>query len=205
MSQALPDMLAGPSEILIIADSGASPNMIAADMLSQAEHDGRASSLLITNEPNLIPAVREELKKQLADLPRDDIASAALRDFGAIILVPDLNEACALANAAAPEHLELLVAEPWALMPHINQAGAVFMGDYAAEVIGDYFAGPNHVLPTMRTARFASALSVQTFTKKISLIATSPDYARAHADKIARLARLEGLEAHARSVETRKK
>ena len=199
------DMLAGPSEILIIADSGASPNMIAADMLSQAEHDGRASSLLITNEPNLIPAVREELKKQLADLPRVDIASAALRDFGAIILVPDLNEACALANAAAPEHLELLVAEPWALMPHINQAGAVFMGDYAAEVIGDYFAGPNHVLPTMRTARFASALSVQTFTKKISLIATSPDYARAHADKIARLARLEGLEAHARSVETRKK
>ena len=97
------------------------------------------------------------------------------------------------------------MAEPWSLMPQITQAGAIFMGDYAAEVIGDYFAGPNHVLPTMRTARFASALSVQTFTKKISLIATSPDYARAHADKIARLARLEGLEAHARSVETRKK
>lgn len=199
------DMLAGPSEILIIADAGAAPDMIAADMLSQAEHDRQASALLITDEPNLIPAVREELKKQLENLPRADIAAAALRDFGAVILVPDLNEACALANAAAPEHLELLVAEPWSLMPQISQAGAVFMGDHAAEAIGDYFAGPNHVLPTMRTARFASALSVQTFTKKISLIATSPDYARAHADKIARLARLEGLEAHARSVETRKK
>ena len=199
------DMLAGPSEILIIADSGAAPDMIAADMLSQAEHDRQSSALFITDEPNLIPAVREELKKQLDGLPRADIAAAALRDFGAVILVPDLNEACALANAAAPEHLELLVAEPWSLMPRITQAGAVFMGDHAAEVIGDYFAGPNHVLPTMRTARFASALSVQTFTKKISLIATSPDYARAHADKIARLARLEGLEAHARSVETRKK
>lgn len=199
------DMLAGPSEILIIADAGAAPDMIAADMLSQAEHDRQSSALFITDEPNLIPAVREELKKQLENLPRADIAAAALRDFGAAVLVPDLNEACALANAAAPEHLELLVAEPWSLMPKITQAGAVFMGDYAAEVIGDYFAGPNHVLPTMRTARFASALSVQTFTKKISLIATSPDYARTHADKIARLARLEGLEAHARSVETRKK
>lgn len=199
------DMLAGPSEILIIADAGASPAMIAADMLSQAEHDSRASALLITDEPNLIPAARKELERQLAELPRADIAAASLRDFGAMILVPDLNQACALANAAAPEHLELLVADPWATMPMITQAGAVFMGDYAAEVIGDYFAGPNHVLPTMRTARFASALSVQTFTKKISLIATSPDYARANADKIARLARLEGLEAHARSAEARKK
>ena len=198
------DMLAGPSEILIIADAGASPVMIAADMLSQAEHDARASALLITDEPNLVPAVRKELEKQLQDLPRADIARASLRDFGAIIQVPNIPEACDLANAAAPEHLELLVGEPWAAMPLIHNAGAVFMGDYAAEVIGDYFAGPNHVLPTMRTARFSSALSVQTFTKKISLIATSPDYARTHADKIARLARLEGLEAHARSVETRK-
>ena len=199
------DMLAGPSEILIIADAGASPAMIAADMLSQAEHDPLASSLLITDEPKLISLVKKELESQLASLPRLEIAAASLRDFGAMIAVPDLKEACALANSVAPEHLELLVADPWALMPLITQAGAIFMGDYAAEAIGDYFAGPNHVLPTMRTARFSSALSVSTFTKKISLIATSPDYARAHADKIARLARLEGLEAHARSVETRKK
>ncbi len=199
------DMLAGPSEILIIADAGASPAMIAADMLSQAEHDPLASSLFITDEPKLIPLVQKELETQLAFLPRAEIAAASLRDFGAMISVPNLKEACALADSIAPEHLELLVSDPWALMPMITQAGAIFMGDYAAEAIGDYFAGPNHVLPTMRTARFSSALSVSTFTKKISLIATSPDYARANADKIARLARLEGLEAHARSVETRKK
>ena len=198
------DMLAGPSEILIIADAGASPVMIAADMLSQAEHDSRASAVLITDEPNLIPQVRKELAKQLKDLPRVEIAAEALRNFGLIILTPNLGEACDLANAAAPEHLELLVSDPWTVLPLIRNAGAVFMGDHAAEVIGDYFAGPNHVLPTMRTARFSSALSVQTFSKRISLIATSPDYARANADKIARLARLEGLEAHARSVETRK-
>ena len=199
------DMLAGPSEILIIADAGASPAMIAADMLSQAEHDPLASAIFITDTPKLMPLVKKELEKQLASLPRADIAAASLRDFGAMITVPSLEEACGLANCVAPEHLELLASDPWALMPLIQQAGAIFMGDYTAEAIGDYFAGPNHVLPTMRTARFSSALSVATFTKKISLIATSPDYARSHADKIARLARLEGLEAHARSVETRKK
>ena len=199
------DMLAGPSEILIIADAGAAPDMIAADMLSQAEHDRQASALLITDEPNLIPAARAELKKQLDGLPRADIAAAALRDFGAVILVPDLNEACALANAAAPEHLELLVAEPWSLMPQISQAGAVFMGDHAAEAIGDYFAGPNHVLPTMRTARFSSALSVQTFCKKMSIINASATFAGQSAAKIATLARLEGLEAHARAAELRAK
>ena len=173
-----------------------------------------ATATWLVNRRPLVPVSISELDGSgPVDLPPDGaLLGDVFEALGDPILIVSGGEAddiagrrIALANAAAPEHLELLVAEPWSLMPKITQAGAIFMGDHAAEVIGDYFAGPNHVLPTMRTARFASALSVQTFTKKISLIATSPDYARAHADKIARLARLEGLEAHARSVETRKK
>jgi histidinol dehydrogenase len=197
------DMLAGPSEICIIADQSADPAWLAADMLSQAEHDTLASSICIVTSEALAGQVQKELTKQAAALPRSGIALRSLKDWGAVILAPDLESAAALANCMAPEHLELCVAEPWALLPRIRHAGAVFMGHHAAEPAGDYFAGPNHVLPTMGTARFASALSVQTFCKKTSILAISPEFSRAHAASIARLARLEGLEAHARSMEMR--
>ena len=197
------DMLAGPSEICIIADQSAQASWVAADMLSQAEHDPLASSICITTHAPLAEALRHELDRQTKALPRAEIAAKALRDWGAVIQVPDLQSAAALANRIAPEHLELCVADPWALLPAIRHAGAVFMGHYAAEPVGDYFAGPNHVLPTMSTARFASALSVQTFCKKTSILAVSKAFAEAHSASIARLARLEGLEAHARSMEAR--
>lgn len=197
------DMLAGPSEICIIADESAKASWVAADMLSQAEHDPLASSICITTHALLAEELRHELVRQTKALPRAEIAAKALRDWGAVIQVPDLETAAALANRIAPEHLELCVADPWALLPAIRHAGAVFMGHYAAEPVGDYFAGPNHVLPTMSTARFASALSVQTFCKKTSILAVSRAFAEAHAASIARLARLEGLEAHARSMEAR--
>ncbi len=198
------DMIAGPSEIAIIADSGADPSWLAADMLSQAEHDPLASCVLATTDPALADAVRRELAAQLELLPRADIARASLADWGATILVDDLDTAVDCINRLAPEHLELAVADPWALLGRIRHAGAIFMGHTTPEPVGDYFAGPNHVLPTLSTARFSSALSVQTFVKKSSVVATSPAFTAANADKIARLARLEGLEAHARSVEKRK-
>ena len=145
----------------------------------------------------------QALQRQLTDLPRKDIAAASLGHFGALVTVPDLDVGMELINAIAPEHFELSVAEPWSLVGKIRHAGAVFMGHHCPEPVGDYFAGPNHVLPTMGTARFSSALSVSTFTKKTSLIAAAPGYVAAHGAKIARLARLENLEAHARSVECR--
>ncbi|MBU1000945.1 MAG: histidinol dehydrogenase [Proteobacteria bacterium] len=198
------DMIAGPSEIAIIADQSANPAWLAADMLSQAEHDPLASSILATTDPELAKAVRAELKIQTALLPRAEVANKSLHDWGAILLCPNLDAAVDCINRLAPEHLELAVADPWALLGKIRNAGAIFMGHTAPEPVGDYFAGPNHVLPTLSTARFSSALSVQTFIKKSSVVATSPAFIQAHADKIARLARLEGLEAHARSVEQRK-
>ena len=194
------DMIAGPSEICVIADDSANPDWVAADMLSQAEHDSLASSVCICTDENLAAAVARSLERQCAGLPRADIARESLEQYGAIIVVPDMDTALTLANRIAPEHLELLTRDPWNLLPRIRHAGAVFMGHYSPEPLGDYFAGPNHVLPTMGTARFSSALSVATFCKKTSIIAASREFAVAGAASIARLARLEGLEAHARSA-----
>ena len=197
------DMLAGPSEICIVADGTANPAWAAADMLSQAEHDPLACAVCITPDPAFAQAVNAELAVQTASLPRAEVARKALANWGALVVTPDMGTAVALANALAPEHLELLVDDPWKLLPAIRHAGAIFMGHHAAESAGDYFAGPNHVLPTMGTARFSSALSVQTFCKKSSIVGVSAAFAQRHAASIARLARLEGLEAHARSMEIR--
>lgn len=199
------DMIAGPSEIAILADASAAPRHLAADMLSQAEHDPLASAILVTPDAALAQATLAELERQLAALPRAELARTALERWGAIVLVPDLSAGMAVVNALAPEHLELAVADPWAFVPLVRHAGAVFLGHATPEPVGDYFAGPNHVLPTLGTARFAQALSVDTFSKTTSLVATSATYLARHAPAIARLARLEGLEAHARSVEARLK
>ncbi len=199
------DMVAGPSEIAILADATADPDWLAADMLSQAEHDPLAAALCITPDEDLARAVAQSLATQLSGLPRAGMAARSLADWGAIVTVPDLTTGMELVNRIAPEHLELAVAEPWDLMPLVRHAGAVFLGHATPEPVGDYFAGPNHVLPTLGTARFSSALSVQTFCKKSSIIATTREYLGRHGAKIARLARLEGLEAHARSVEARLK
>ncbi len=194
------DMLAGPSEICIVADASARADWVAADMLSQAEHDPLASSICLCTEASFARALAKELARQRDILPRKEIARAALSRYGAIIAVPHLDMALELVNRIAPEHLELLIADPWAVLPRVRHAGAVFLGHYSPEPIGDYFAGPNHVLPTMGTARFSSALSVDTFCKKTSIIAASRTFCAAGAEAVARLARLEGLEAHARSA-----
>lgn len=199
------DMVAGPSEVLVVADSSARPHWLAADMLSQAEHDMLASAILLTDDITLAEQVQQELEKQCSQLPKAQIAGKSLMDWGAIVVVPSIMTAVAIANRVAPEHLELCVRDPWALLPYIRHAGAVFMGQHSPEPVGDYFAGPNHVLPTLRTARFSSALSVQNFCKKTSIVATSPAFLLENAPAIASLARLEGLEAHARSVEIRGK
>ncbi|MEG2140801.1 MAG: histidinol dehydrogenase [Bilophila sp.] len=198
------DMIAGPSEVLILADGSARPDWIAADMLSQAEHDTLASAICLTADRDLATAVLAELERQVATLPRAAIAQKALADWSAVALVPDMDVAITLANRIAPEHLEVLMDNPWSVLPRIRNAGAVFLGAYAPEPLGDYFAGPNHVLPTLGTARFSSALSVQTFCKRTSVIAASPAFAQHNADTVACLARMECLEAHARSMESRK-
>lgn len=197
------DMIAGPSEIAILADSSANPKWLAADMLSQAEHDPLASSLLVSPDAALLAAVKTELAAQLPALPRAAIAGASLGEWSALIQTPDLEAGMDLINRLAPEHFELSVSNPWDLVGMVRNAGAVFMGHCTPEPVGDYFAGPNHVLPTLSTARFSSALSVETFCKKTSLICTNQTYVQKHGRKVARLARLEGLEAHARSVEHR--
>jgi len=197
------DMIAGPSEILILCDGSTDPAWLAADMLSQAEHDPLASALLVTADPDAAQAVADALEDQLAGLPRAETARKALADWGALVTAPSLDAAIDVANAVAPEHLELAVADPWALLARIRHAGAIFMGPHSPEPVGDYFAGPNHVLPTNGTARFSSALGVETFCKRSSVVAASEAFTAANAAKIARLARLEGLEAHARSVEIR--
>jgi histidinol dehydrogenase len=199
------DMIAGPSEILILADDSADPVHLAADMLSQAEHDAMASAMLATTSPETASEVREELLRQLAELDRADTARASLENFGAVLLAPDLDAGVEAVNRIAPEHLEIVVRDPWALLGRIRHAGAIFLGPHAPEPVGDYFAGPNHVLPTLQSARFSSALGVDHFTKSSSLVAPSREYLDRNASKIARLARLEGLEAHARSVESRVK
>ncbi len=199
------DMIAGPSEILVIADGTINPAWVAADMLSQAEHDTLASAICITDAAFVAEAVQNELQIQCEALPRSEIARKSLQNFGAIIVVPHMRVAASLANKIAPEHLELCVRDPWNILPHIRHAGAVFMGSHSPEAVGDYFAGPNHVLPTMGTARFSSALSVQTFCKRSSIVAASAAFVQKNSASIARLARLEGLEAHARSMECRVK
>lgn len=194
------DMIAGPSEVCIVADSSANPAWVAADMLSQAEHDRLASAICLCTDPGTAQAVAAELSRQCELLPRKDIAQASLSRYGAVIAVPDLDTALELANRIAPEHLELLLASPWEALPRIRHAGAVFLGHYSPEVVGDYYGGPNHVLPTMGTARFSSALSVDTFCKKTSVVAASRGFTAAGAKAMARLARLEGLEGHAISA-----
>jgi histidinol dehydrogenase len=197
------DMIAGPSEILILADSSARAEFAAADLLSQAEHDPVASATLITTSMQLARNVSDQLEIQLADLHRQDIARESLAHYGAIFVVPDMGMAMMLANRIAPEHLELLVEKPFDWLPEIRHAGAVFAGHYTPEPMGDYLAGPNHVLPTAGSARFSSALSVENFIKKTSLIYYSKEAFAKEAEHVMRLAETEGLGAHARSVAIR--
>lgn len=197
------DMIAGPSEIAIIADDTAHADEVAADLLSQAEHDPLASAVLLTNSRELAEAVKSQVAKQLLTLPRADIASASIRDHGAIYLADTRAELIQAANQLAPEHLEIMTHDAEALSEEIRHAGAIFIGRYSSEPVGDYFAGTNHVLPTNSTARFSSALSVYDFVKRTSIVHYSEQAWRSNQEKIARLARLEGLEAHARAVESR--
>jgi histidinol dehydrogenase len=197
------DMIAGPSEIVVLADETAKANEIAADLLSQAEHDERASAILVTPSMKLALAVAREVEKQLETLPRKAIASASLENYGAIYVTETLAEAVEVVNELAPEHLEVMTAEPMQLLGQIRHAGAIFLGRFSSEPVGDYFAGPNHVLPTNGTARFSSGLSVDEFVKKSSIIFYSEPALKQNAEKIAAFARLEGLEAHARAVEER--
>ncbi len=199
------DMIAGPSEILIVADESANPVHIAADMLSQAEHDTMASSVLLTTSPEIARATAKQVAQQLPRLARQDIARASIEKFGTIVVVPDVRTAIQIANDFAPEHLELLVKEPFQVVGDIKNAGAVFMGANTPEPVGDYIAGPNHVLPTAGTARFSSALSVETFIKKTSLIHYSREALQKDAADIIRLAEVEGLDAHANAIKVRLK
>jgi histidinol dehydrogenase len=197
------DMIAGPSEILIISDGSGSPACAAADMLSQAEHDELACSILATPDEGFARRVARELATQIKPLAKKIIAARALENYGAIIITRTLEEAVHIANDVAPEHLELAVEHPWDLLPQIKNAGAVFLGHYSPEALGDYMAGPNHVLPTGGTARFFSPLSVEDFLKKTSIISFTREALRTVAPDIIRIAQAESLDAHARSVEQR--
>jgi histidinol dehydrogenase len=197
------DMIAGPSEIVILADKTARPNEVAADLLSQAEHDERASSVLVTPSEELANAVAEEVKRQLTDLPRKKIAEKSIDDYGAIYVTESMDEAISIVNEIAPEHLEILTENPMEFLGQIKHAGAIFLGRFSSEPVGDYFAGTNHVLPTNGTARFSSPLNVEDFQKKSSVIYYSENAMKRNVHKIAAFARLEGLEAHARAVEER--
>ena len=197
------DMVAGPSEVLVIADASAHADWVAMDLFSQAEHDEIAQAILVSPDAGLIDRVAESMRRQLDAMPRREIIRASLANRGALIQVRDLAEACAIANRAAPEHLELAVADPEALLPLIRHAGAIFLGHHASESLGDYCAGPNHVLPTSRTARFSSPLGVYDFQKRTSLIQCSADGASSLGRTASVLSRGEGLTAHARSAEYR--
>ena len=197
------DMIAGPSEILIIADETAIPEFIAADLLSQAEHDPLASSILVTDSRKKAKAVVTAVKEQIVNLQRSEIAKASIAKFGTIIVVPDLDTAIELSNQIAPEHLELHIKNPFEHIGRIRNAGALFIGNYTPEPVGDYIAGPNHVLPTAGTARYASALSVDHFIKKTSLIHYSQEAFMRDANEIICLAEIEGLDAHAKAVKIR--
>jgi histidinol dehydrogenase len=197
------DMIAGPSEIVVLADGNQHGDEIAADLLSQAEHDTLASAVLVTTSEGLAEEVSREVERQLSTLPREDIARRSINDYGAIYVTQDMEKAVELVNNLAPEHLEILTADPFETMAGIRHAGAIFLGRYSSEPVGDYFAGPNHVLPTNGTARFSSPLNVDEFMKKSSIISYSEKALRENGNKIAAFARLEGLEAHARAVEIR--
>lgn len=199
------DMVAGPSEIVVLADEQANPVYIAADLLSQAEHDPMASAVLVTTSETLAAQVQAELESQLAELPRREIAEASIRDYGAICVVNDLQQGIQIVNQLAPEHLELMIQDPFQYIGQIENAGAIFLGEYSSEPIGDYFAGPNHVLPTNGTARFSSPLNVDDFIKKSSLISYSKTDLLNNGSKIIALAESEGLTAHARAIEFRLK
>jgi histidinol dehydrogenase len=199
------DMIAGPSEVLIVADASATASHVAADMLAQAEHDPMALAVVVTTEEKLAADVLVELDRQLAGLSRAEIATQSLQERGVILIAENLEEAVNIANDIAIEHLELMVDDPWGILPQIRHAGAIFLGHHTPEAAGDYLAGPNHVLPTMGTAKFSSALGVETFLKKSSIISYSKQALQEDGDHIRLLAGLEGLTAHAASVTERLK
>ncbi len=197
------DMIAGPSEVLAIADDSADPEWLAADLLAQAEHDRSAQSILVTTDAALAEAVAQAVKRQLETLPKADIAGESWEKYGAIIIVKDMDEAAAVSDAFAPEHLELSVRDPDTLLTKVRHAGAIFIGHHTPEAVGDYVAGPNHVLPTSRSARFSSGLNVLNFMKRTTLLRCSPESLRIIGPAAVTLAEVEGLEAHARSVARR--
>nr|WP_226536390.1 histidinol dehydrogenase [Fictibacillus halophilus] len=197
------DMIAGPSEIAVLADETGNAKYIAADLLSQAEHDPRSAAFLVTTSKDLAEKVATEVESQLEDLPRKEIAAQAVRDYGAIYIVDSLAEGADVINRIAPEHLEIMTKDPFDLLGKIKHAGAIFLGQYSSEPVGDYFAGSNHVLPTSGTARFSSPLNVDDFTKKSSVIRYSEQAMKENGRKISAFARLEGLEAHARAIDYR--
>ncbi|PZO79105.1 MAG: histidinol dehydrogenase [Mesorhizobium amorphae] len=197
------DAVAGPSEILVIADGDNDPDWLAADLLAQAEHDTAAQSILVTDDPALADAVEAAVARQLARLPREAIASASWRDFGAVIVVERIEDAAPLADRIAAEHVELALDEPDAFLPLFSHAGAIFLGRHTPEAIGDYVAGSNHVLPTARSARFSSGLSVLEFMKRTSLLRLDAEALQALGGPAVKLARAEGLDAHARSITIR--
>jgi histidinol dehydrogenase len=197
------DMMAGPSEVVVVADAGANADWIAADLLAQAEHDPMARAVLITDTAALAARVESALATRLDALARREIAAAALRDHGALIVTDHLDAAIEIANRLAPEHLELMVAVPAALLPRVRHAGAVFLGAHTPEVVGDYVAGPNHVLPTAATARFASPLGTEDFVKRSSVLEYSPSGLAAALTHLTTLSRLEGLTAHASAAQAR--
>lgn len=197
------DSVAGPSEVVIISDSTARPQWIAADLIAQAEHDPEATAILITSEEGLLPQLFACLSQQLEEFERKNIVEQSLRDKGTVFLVENLDEAAQVSNLIAPEHLELMVNDPWSLLSKINSAGAIFLGEFSPVALGDYSAGTNHVLPTNGTARFFSALSVDHFIKKINLAAVSPEGLDSFGGSTIQLANSEGLPGHARAVEMR--
>ncbi|MFD0589766.1 histidinol dehydrogenase [Paenibacillus sp. GCM10027627] len=199
------DSMAGPSEIAILADEYADPAYIAADLLSQAEHDEMSSSILVTPSAKLAEAVAEEVERQLSELPREEIARSSIDNFGAILLVDSIKEGIDAINKMAPEHLEILTEDPMQWLGFIENAGAIFLGPYSSEPVGDYFAGPNHIIPTNGTARFSSPVNVDDFLKKSSLIFYSKEALMKNGESIMTLARHEGLEGHARAIEYRLK
>lgn len=197
------DSIAGPSEIAILADDTANPVYVAADLLSQAEHDEMASAILVTASRELAESVAAEVERQLQELPRKQIARQSVDSYGAVLLTASIDEAIAVVNKLAPEHLEIMTASPMELLGRIENAGAIFLGDYSSEPVGDYFAGPNHILPTNGTARFSSPVNVDDYIKKSSLIYYSKEALLQNGEHIMALARHEGLEGHARAIEAR--
>lgn len=197
------DMIAGPSEVLVIADESANPEYVAADLLSQAEHDKLSSAILVTNSKALADAVQKAVEIQTKRLGRNEIIKNSLEDYGAIVVVPTLEEAVSISDRIAPEHLEICTKDPFALLPEIKNAGAIFLGEYSPEPVGDYFAGPNHILPTVGTARFFSPLGVYDFIKRSSIISYTRKAFRDAAPYVAAFADAERLQAHAESIRIR--